>query len=228
MHINRIDSFADFCEEIQKAGFSMGGGNNEGIFSIEKYYSDRIIYHTGDADTDPWEWRIRGITERDNLAYSKLFFKKGGWITKEWYPYFLAIRRKGKSFEEVYYDGLLPILAKEVYSLISERPDISLYEIKNVLTLGNNRKTELDKVINDLQMTMFITISGQKQKISAEGKPYGWPVTTFSTIETFWGQSIMDRSKEIDLETATEMIVKRIMELNENANRKKVKKFLAG
>lgn len=226
MDINKINSYADFCTEIQKIGFSIGGGNAEGIFTIAQYYTNRIKDHTGDIDTDPWEWRIKGITECDNLAYGKLFFGKSGWITKEWYPYFLSVRRKGRTFEEEYYDGMLPVLAKDVYRLIVENPNISLYEIKTMLELGKERKSAFDKAITELQMKMYITISGQKQKISNEGKPYGWPVTTFCTIEEFWGNSILEDSKDIDPLLASDLITKRILELNENAKMSKINKFM--
>ena len=31
-----------------------------------------------DPETDPWEWRIRVLDERDDIAYAKLFYKKSG------------------------------------------------------------------------------------------------------------------------------------------------------
>lgn len=48
----------------------MGGNNDEGIFFLSTYFSDNLISHTGNAETDPWEWRIRGINECNDLAYS--------------------------------------------------------------------------------------------------------------------------------------------------------------
>jgi hypothetical protein len=98
-----ILGYNDFVNSLLDAGFSMGGGNSEGIFSVVSWswneappYDTPVRWHTGDPETDPWEWRIRVLDERDDIAYAKLFFKKSGYITKEWYPYFLAVRRSGK------------------------------------------------------------------------------------------------------------------------------------
>ncbi len=173
MQIHSIDSFSSFCSALRKVGFSMGGSNNEGIFSLCDYFSNNLVFHTGNAETDPWIWRIRGITECNDLAYSKLFFNKGGWITKEWYPYFIAIRRENKSFNDMYYDGLISNLAKKIYDLVNDTPNISLYEIKMSLGLDKSQKSKIVSAITLLQMKMFITISGQKYKLSKAGEKYG-------------------------------------------------------
>ena len=43
---------------------------------------------------------MRVLEEREDIAYSKVFFRTSGYITREWYPYFYAVRRKGESFQE--------------------------------------------------------------------------------------------------------------------------------
>lgn len=104
-----IRNFADFCKELSECGFSMGGGNAKGIYAVVSYdwkeqeFSDSPVkWHTGDPETDPWEWRMRVLEERNDIAYAKVFFKTSGFITKEWYPYFYAVRRNGDTFEEAY------------------------------------------------------------------------------------------------------------------------------
>ena len=84
-----IRNFNDFVETILNAGFSMGGANDEGIYSYIDWnwnepppYETPVNWHTGDPETDPWEWRIRVLDERNDIAYAKLFFKKSGFITK--------------------------------------------------------------------------------------------------------------------------------------------------
>ena len=61
---------------------------------------------------------MRVLEERDDIAYAKLFFKKSGFITREWYPYFLSARRSGFSFEDAYYGGTISNAAKRVYDAI--------------------------------------------------------------------------------------------------------------
>lgn len=57
----------------------MGGGNAKGVFALipfdwrEEPPGCPVRWHTGDADTDPWEWRMRVLEERDDVAYAKVF-----------------------------------------------------------------------------------------------------------------------------------------------------------
>lgn len=55
-----IKNFSDFCNELLKCGFSMGGGNDKGIYAIIDYAWNSpennvspISWHTGDPETDP-------------------------------------------------------------------------------------------------------------------------------------------------------------------------------
>jgi hypothetical protein len=226
MEIRKIDSFSSFCTTLREVGFSMGGSNDEGIFSLCKYFSEGLVFHTGDKETDPWEWRIRGITECDDLAYGKLFFNKGGWITKEWFPYFMAVRRECKTFDEMYYEGAISSTAKRIYYSIRNTPDLALHEIKLMVSGDGSEKSDFESVITMLQMKMFITISGQKYKLSKEGKEYGWPVTTFCTTEDFFGEEIFDFSREIGRREAIDKITEQILELNHNAQTKVIEKFI--
>ena len=95
-----IRSFSEFCTVLLSAGFSGAvGGKDDGVFGLFRYGlgaqdEGSIHWHTGDPETDPWEWRMRVLYERDDIAYSKVFFRKAGYITREWYPYFLVARRK--------------------------------------------------------------------------------------------------------------------------------------
>ncbi|MDR1705655.1 MAG: hypothetical protein LBS19_13355, partial [Clostridiales bacterium] len=99
-----LNSFNDFVKILIRAGFSIGGGNNEGIYAVVNHdwtYTppgSPIVWHTGDPETDPWEWRVRVLNERSDIAYAKCFFKKSGYITQEFYPYFLALRRGRREF----------------------------------------------------------------------------------------------------------------------------------
>ena len=77
-----IRNFEDFCRELNTCGFSMGGGNAKGIFALIDYdwlnqdmLDTPVKWHCGDPEVDPWEWRMRVLEERTDIAYSKVFFK---------------------------------------------------------------------------------------------------------------------------------------------------------
>lgn len=224
MIINKIHGFDDFLSEIKNIGFCMSGTNGEGIFGISEYYDESIEYHTGDNNLDPWRWRIRGITESDDLLYGKVFFKKAGWITRDWLPDFVAVRRKGLTFDELYDDGLMTQMDKQVFDLIKSRVNISLNEINT--ELGKENKKEISKAIVNLQMMLLIAISGETYKISSKGEPYGWPVTVFSTLEEKFGDEVTEKARSIESDEAYEKIQHHILSLNLNATNKKIKAFI--
>ena len=97
----------------------MSGGNDDGIFVVIPYSDERSSYeaavrwHTGNPETSPWEWRICILNERKDIGHTNVF-RKIGYITKEWYPYFLAVCWGTMEFEDEYYDGTKSKYAKRI------------------------------------------------------------------------------------------------------------------
>lgn len=224
-----VNSFNEFCEELIKSGFSMGGGNAKGIFSIIPFDWKNpipgcpIAWHTGDPETDPWEWRMRVLEERKDIAYGKVFFGAGGYITKEWYPYFLAVRRRGYTFEEWYHEGKAGLLERRIYEVIEQNGHMALHDLKRECDINKETTGQFDRALISLQKNLFITMCGRRQKFSRTGEPYGWNSTVFTTVEDFWGEDLMP---DISVEEAYERIRERILLLNPEAIEKDIKKFV--
>lgn len=169
---------------------------------------------------------MRVLEERDDIAYGKVFFKTSGFITREWYPHFYAVRRNGRSFEEAYEEGLISHTAKRIYEIVQEG-DIALHEIKARGGFGKEDKAKFDKALLELQMGMYITMSGRKQKKNSLGLDYGWNSTVFCTAEDFW----QERDFEIPKQDANEsyaLIRERVLLLNPAAEEKTIRKFIMG
>lgn len=230
-----IKNFNDFATALLTAGFSIGGGNNEGIFSLipwswneEPPYETPVRWHTGEPETDPWEWRMRVLNERSDIAYGKLFFKKSGYITREWYPFFLAVRRNGSSFEEEYESGTFSYMAKRIYQLIQAEGILPVHGMKALLGIAKEDKSQFDRALTELQMRLYITMCGRQQKLSLKGEEYGWSSTVFCRTEEFWGQPVFDEAAKLTQTAAWDCITARIMKLNPDAQVKKIGKFVKG
>lgn len=230
-----IKNFEDFCNELMCCGFSMGGGNAKGIFAIIDYDWQAVLpddnpvrWHTGDPETDPWEWRMRVLEERNDIAYSKLFFGASGYITKEWYPYFISVRRQGMDLAEAYENGKISQTAKTVYDIVSGHGAAALHELKLLGGFAKEDKSRFDKAVTELQMKMYITMCGRTSKKSHTGEEYGWKATVFTTPEEFFGADFIAKAMEIPPKEAEERIRKQILELNPQADEKKIKKFIYG
>ena len=228
-----IRNFEDFCCELQDCGFSMGGGNAKGIFALIDYdwtnqdqLDTPVKWHCGDPEVDPWEWRMRVLEERTDIAYSKVFFKTSGFITKDWYPYFYAVRRNGESFEDAYAQGRISHTAKRIYDIVSQNY-IALHEIKTQGGFGKEDKSQFDRAMVELQMGFYITMTGRKQKKNKYGIEYGWNSTVFTTVENFWEERDFDLPK-LDAKESYEKIKTQILKLNPNAEEKVIRKFIRG
>lgn len=226
-----IRNFAEFCNVLSECGFSMGGGNAKGIFAVIPYgWQEENDYpakwHTGDPETDPWEWRMRVLEERDDIAYSKIFFRTSGYVTKDWYPYFYAVRRKGETFEEAYESGTVSGMAKRIYDIISSK-EMAFHEIKQAGGFRREDNARFERAIVELQMRMFITMCGRTQKKNKYGVGYGWNSTVFTTVENFWserGFSLPD----LDPVKSYEKIKAQILKLNPDATQRNIDKFIRG
>ena len=230
-----IKNFEDFCNELLRCGFSLGGGNANGIYAVIDYdwqapveEGNPIIWHTGDPETDPWEWRMRVLEERNDIVYSKLFFNASGYITKEWYPYFISARRKGKDLTAAYENVEISQNAKTVYDIVSGHGAAALHEIKLLGGFSKEDKSRFDKAVTELQMKMFITMCGRVARKSHTGEEYGWKATVFTTPEGFFGEDFIAKALDIPPKEAEEKIRGQILKLNPSADEKKIKKFIYG
>lgn len=228
-----IRCYEDFVKALLQCGFCMGGSNPEGIFTLipwdwkEEPQDSPIRWHTGDPEADPWEWYSRVVTERRDIACAKLFFRKTGYLTRDWYPYFLAVRRRGRSFEEDYADGTMSRLEKQVYDCVSAGP-VAYHNLKAALGITGKEQSRLERAVVSLQSRMYITSCGKQQKISRAGLPYGWPSVVFCTTEAFMGDAVFEKAAKLGEQEAAEAIAEQIRRLNPQAAPKAVHAFIHG
>ena len=150
-------------------------------------------------ETDPWEWRMRVLEERDDVAYAKLFFRTSGYIAWPLYPLFYAVRRRGESLEEAYRRGTVSGAAKRIYDVLAASGGVALHDLKLLGRFSKGEKSPFDRALTDLQSRMFITVCGREQKRDKNGRAYGWSSTVFTTVEDFWavrGRSLGEEDPE--------------------------------
>ena len=92
-----IRTAAQLEDYIEQVGFLPLFRSDIPGFSVEEHVATDAWW-TGDAETDPWEWRKEIATGR-RIAYGKFFGRKAGFISKEWFPYFANCRREGYDFD---------------------------------------------------------------------------------------------------------------------------------
>ena len=228
-----IRNFSGFCTLLLECGFSLGGENPKGIFSLlapgclDQPDGSPIRPHTGDPDTDPWEWRMRVLEERQDLAYAKVFFRTSGYIARQWYPSFFAVRRRGETLEQAYIAGRVSRTARKIYQLLQENGPTPSHEIKPLCGFSKEEGRTLEPALLELQTGMFATISGRAQKVNRQGQPYGWNSVVFATVEDFWQQRGLELPS-LDPDKAYEDIRRQVFRLNPWDQPRKVEQFIKG
>ena len=229
-----IRNYAEFVEALLAAGFSMGG-KDKGIYALipydwkeQEFLDVPVKWHTGDPETDPWEWRMRVLDERKDIAYGKVFFRVSGYITRAWYPCFLAVRRGGADVETAYAAGKLSQTARDIYALIRDNGVLPLHIIKELGGFGKTDKARFDRALVELQMGLFITMCGRQVKRSKKGEEYGWASTAFCTTEDFWGTEVFAEAAALSGEEAYQRIAAQVLKLNPAAAEKDKQRFITG
>ena len=222
-----IRNYDDFVRALLDAGFSQFGGSRDSVVTLFRYgWSCQpgdcpVQWFSGDPDRDPWAWRER-VLERDDISYGKVFFQKHGFITLDWYPYFLAVRRRGRDFGEAYADGLHSRAALRVYDCLRENGPLPVHDIKPMAGFSREDKASFERALTELQMGLYITVCGHAQKRSRAGEPYGWSSDVYCLAEDFCGEA------HPDPEEAAERIEEQVYKLNPDAEPRKVRKFIYG
>lgn len=202
MRLGRIDGFGDFCGLVRAVGFAP-------MECLTPYFGPGIRWHTGDPETDPWEWRVRAMGCGD-LCYGKLFARKGGFIARPWYPLFLAARRRG-SFEEAYGAGLLRYEAKRIHGALAGNGPLPVHELKTLAGFRREERAAFDAALTDLQMQLYAAMCGVTRKRNARGEAYGWQSTCFCLAEQLFPGALAE-AEALDREEAAGRLEERLGE----------------
>ena len=99
----KITSAMELEALVQQMGFLPFFPCSIPNFSIEEFTPSRYWFVEGVEG--PWEWRME-LARRHVVAYGKLFSKKAGLVSREWYPDLANYRRDGDDFDARYEEGL--------------------------------------------------------------------------------------------------------------------------
>ena len=183
----KIHNAAELETLVQQMGFlpffSCGVPN----FSIEEFTPSR--YWFVDGVEGPWEWRME-LARRGVVAYGKLFAKKAGLVSREWYPDLANHRRNGYDFDARYEDGLASHREKRVMDvLLREGPTLSK-DLKRLAGFGSGGLKGFDTVMTNLQMQTYVTVHSFEYAHDRYGRPYGWGIARYAVTEDVLGSDV--------------------------------------
>ena len=172
---------------VQKIGFLPFFAHSIPRFSVEEFTPSR--YWFVDGVEGPWEWRME-LARRGVVAYGKLFSKKAGLASREWYPDLANYRRNGYDFDARCEDGLASQKEKLVMDVLLQNGPTLSKDLKQLAGFGRNGLKGFDTVITNLQMQTYVTVHSFEYARDKYGRPYGWGVARYAVTEDVLGEAV--------------------------------------
>lgn len=218
-----LHSAAELEALVQQMGFLPFFRCTIPQFSIEEFTPGR--YWFVDGVDGPWEWRME-LARRGVVAYGKLFAKKAGLVSREWYPDLANYRRGGYDFDARYEDGLAGYREKCVMDvLLREGPTLSK-DLKRLAGFGGDGIKGFDTVITNLQMQTYVTVHSFEYAHDKYGRPYGWGIARYAVTEDVLGEGATRSAYHRTPEESGERIFQHIKQLRPDASENDIKKLI--
>ena len=145
----RIHNAMELETLVQQMGFLPFFACSVPNFSIEQFTSSRYWF-VEDVDV-PWKWRME-VACRDVAAYGKLFSKKAGLVSREWYPDLVNYRCNGDDFDARYKEGMSGYRKKCAMDVLLREGSMLSKDLKRMAGFGTDGLKGLDTVMVNLQM----------------------------------------------------------------------------
>ena len=130
------------------------------------------------------------VARRGALAYGKLFAKKTGLASRDWYSDLANYRRNGYDFDSRYEEGLANYREKCIMDiLLQEGPTLSK-NLKRLAGFSDNGLKGFDTVMTNLQMQTYVTVHSFEYARDKYRKPYGWGIARYAVTEDVLGSEV--------------------------------------
>jgi hypothetical protein len=176
-----LRTYAEFLVRLEQLGFMALSKHPAGLPSLGEETAAES-WHTGDVETDPWQWKDRAAQEKQ-AAYGCILNGQKGFVTARMYAYFYAAYHPAQTLADRYAAGELKQTTLQVWQLLEQAGMRSTSELRRAMGVNPGRGAgRLDASIQDLQREFYIAIAGNRRKLAKDGQPYGWPNNVFETV----------------------------------------------
>jgi len=178
-----VETYAAFRERLQALGFILFGGGRGEMLELGDITRPGS-WHSGEPETDPWDWKDRLAASRDG-AYVRVLDGRATLMDRAWIPVFWAAFRQEWPLEERYEAGLADRMTLRMHGLFEQRPEWARHELTDALDIGAKQKAAFTRALVNLQREMAIVICGQTQRVAVNGMPMGWPSMAYMRTEAW-------------------------------------------
>ncbi len=178
-----MNTYSEFLNHTETSGVLAFSGKFIAGFPKLDELTPQAQWHTGDPETDPWQWKDRAAAEK-RLAFGNILGGRKGFIAPDLYPLFYSACRPDGTPEDRYKDGTVKKIVLDVYRLFESGETLDTSEIRK--KLGVTKKdgaSTVDAAVVTLQREFYITVCGNRRKVSFDGHEYGWPANTYGLVD---------------------------------------------
>ncbi len=202
-----LRTYDQFVARVNELGFFSFYGRFLPGFPMLQTETTEEQWHTGDRETDPWQWKDRAAEEQQ-LAFGCVLGGHKGFISKRLYPLFYAACRPTLNMEERYARGEISQATWQLYKLFAGGAVLSTAEIRQALGVTKKEgASQVDTALRELQKEFSITVCGNRRKVSQDGREYGWPSNTYCRVADWAPAGWLDGSDMIDRDEARDQLL---------------------
>jgi len=220
-----LQNYNDFIDRVNELGFMALSDILPGFPSVVNE-TKKQSWHTGDPDTDPWQWKDRAAQEK-RLAFGCILGGHKGFVSNRMYPYFYAYYQPLEPMDYRWKEGIVTKEVKLLWELFQTKTLLDTSDIRHEMGVGKKGGSKVDKAIVELQKLFYITVAGNRRKVNKFGEPYGWPANVYDKVENWAPASWLEVSRDLDKFEAGEYIIEEGIKISHNVTEAELKKALA-
>jgi len=172
--------YQDFVDQVNELGFLPMSGLTPGLPSLGDLTPDGN-WHTGDPDTDPWQWKDRAAREK-KLAYGCILNGQKGFVSGQLYAAFYTAFHPPEPMPVRWAEGLVDRTTWSLWNLFEKQSVVNTFEAHRMLAGNSSSASRIDSRLQALQAAYYITGAGNARKVSRAGQGYGWPAMRYQRV----------------------------------------------
>jgi hypothetical protein len=200
-----LTSYQDFIDQVNQLGFLPMSGLAPGLPSLGDLTPGEN-WHTGNPDSDPWQWKDRAAREK-KLAYGCILNGQKGFVASHLYAAFYTAFHPPEPMPVRYSEGLVDRTTWSLWNLFEKQSAVNTFDAHRLMAGSSSSSSRVDSRLQALQAAYYITGAGNARKVSRAGQEYGWPAMRYQRVLDWAPEGWLSDAPGMRVNEAWEMIL---------------------
>lgn len=218
INMAQLTKYQDFLERVDELGFMPLSHLMPGLTSLGAETPGKI-WHTGDAETDPWRWKDRAAEEK-RLAYGCILGGHKGFVSARMYALFYVACHPADAMPERWAAGVVSQSTWQLWRLFEKWISLDTSQVRREMGVTpKSGGSRVDASLKELQQQYSITVAGSRRKVGQDGQPYGWPACIYERVFHWAPADWMRKTSGVEPGGACETILDTGVAMGKNIDR---------